>query len=397
MLMETAKQQYIPISRSRVKKTLYKNWDISEDESGKLRSFSTMLEAIWHHDCHHVLENLKALYEEMDPDTEEDYDMSVKEEFLEFFQQALLDGNWEEISQQEIDEALDGEDVLPISLDVRFDELAEMKLYKLGEADVHDVRTSMWGLKKQDVTLSTFSQVIQVIEFKNKDWFMSDRKRKKYYPGDGDIDGLHIRLFKTVPKLDLETIFPNTSPLMRNLDKIKIAAPLIGGVFGISMKYGPLLFGDQAGETGLSVLGAILSGLGTYILKTYLSYQKTREKFQTQVSKDMYFNGQANNSAVLNVIVDLGEEQEVKEALLAYCFLYFESEKQYNEESLDERIEQWLLEQFGVDIDFEVDDALDKLQKMNLLRQTDEGILSVVNLDEGLTILDEYWDAIYDF
>ena len=333
----------------------------------------------------------------MDPDTEEDYDMSVKEEFLEFFQQALLDGNWEEISQQEIDEALDGEDVLPISLDVRFDELAEMKLYKLGEADVHDVRTSMWGLKKQEVTLSTFSQVIQVIEFKNKDWFMSDRKRKKHYPGDGDIDGLHIRLFKTVPKLDLETIFPNTSPLMRNLDKIKIAAPLIGGVFGISMKYGPLLFGSQAGETGLSVLGAILSGLGTYILKTYLSYQKTREKFQTQVSKDMYFNGQANNSAVLNVIVDLGEEQEVKEALLAYCFLYFESEKQYNEESLDERIEQWLLEQFGVDIDFEVDDALDKLQKMNLLRQTDEGILSVVNLDEGLTILDEYWDAIYDF
>ena len=111
----------------------------------------------------------------------------------------------------------------------------------------------------------------------------------------------------------------------------------------------------------------------------------------------MYFNGQANNSAVLNVIVDLGEEQEVKEALLAYCFLYFESEKQYNEESLDERIEQWLLEQFEVDIDFEVDDALDKLQKMNLLRQTDEGILSVVNLDEGLTILDEYWDAIYDF
>lgn len=184
---------------------------------------------------------------------------------------------------------------------------------------------------------------------------------------------------------------------MRNLDKIKIAAPLIGGIFGISMKYGPLLFGSQAGETGLSVLGAILSGLGTYILKTYLSYQKTREKFQTQVSKDMYFNGQANNSAVLNVIVDLGEEQEVKEALLAYCFLYFESEKQYNEESLDERIEQWLLEQFEVDIDFEVDDALDKLQKMNLLRQTDEGILSVVNLDEGLTILDEYWDAIYDF
>ncbi|MDE0954655.1 MAG: DUF3754 domain-containing protein, partial [Candidatus Poseidoniales archaeon] len=168
-------------------------------------------------------------------------------------------------------------------------------------------------------------------------------------------------------------------------------------VVGIAMKFGPLLLGQEQGETGLSLLGGMLTALGTYILKTYLAYQKTREKFQTQVSKDMYFKGQANNSAVLNVIVDLGEEQEVKEALLAYAFLHYDTEIQYTEESLDNRIEEWLLKTFAVDIDFEVDDALAKLEKMKLLATDDNGILSVVPIAGSLTILDEYWDNIYDF
>jgi len=395
--MADTRQQYIPVSRSKLKKKLFENWQFNPDELTKLKSLSTMLEAIWHHDCHHGLEELKSLYEDMDPDTEEAIEMSERNRFLEVLENSLKDGNWEEISEKEVEEALEGEDVLPISLDVRFDELNVMKLYKLGESSVSDTRTTHFGLRKQEIQFDTFSQVIQVIEFRDKEWFESDRKRMKHYPGDEDINGLHIRLFRTVPKLDLETIFPNTTPLMRSLDKIKIAAPLIGGVVGIAMKFGPLLLGQEQGETGLSLLGGMLTALGTYILKTYLAYQKTREKFQTQVSKDMYFKGQANNSAVLNVIVDLGEEQEVKEALLAYAFLHYDTEIQYTEESLDNRIEEWLLKTFAVDIDFEVDDALAKLEKMKLLATDDNGILSVVPIAGSLTILDEYWDNIYDF
>jgi hypothetical protein len=395
-MMDT-RQQYIPISRSRIKKELLTNWELKNDEVAKLQNLATMLEAIWHHDCHHALEELKSLYEDMDPDTEEQVEMSGRERFLEVLEESLKDGNWEEISEKEIQDALDGEDILPISLDVRFDELKVMKLYKLGEKPIYDVRKTHFGFRTKDVEIDTFSQVIQVIEFQKREWFESDKKRMRHYPGDADANGIHLRLFRTVPKLDLETIFPNTTPLMRNLDKIKIAAPLIGGVVGIAMKFGPLLFGGEQAGTGIAVLGGLLSALGSYILKTYLAYQKTREKFQTQVSKDMYFKGQANNSAVLNMIVDLGEEQEVKEALLAYAFLYYEIDVQHNEESLDQKIEEWLLERFAVDIDFEVDDALAKLEKMKLLSTDENGILSVVAIEDGLKILDEYWDNMYDF
>ena len=37
-----------------------------------------------------------------------------------------------------------------------------------------------------------------------------------------------------------------------------------------------------------------------------------------------------------------------------------------NEEQVDDQIEQWLKQTFSIDIDFEVDDALEKLEKMNI-------------------------------
>jgi hypothetical protein len=390
------RQQYIPVSRAKVKDAIFQLDGIDDRIRDGLAKVSEMLEAIWHHSSHAGLENLKSLYESMDPDQIAAPDSVGKEEFLSTLNEALIDGNWEEISDEEMQDALDGEDVFAISLDVRFDEYVTMKLYKLGEVSIEDERLSLFGLKKETVTIDAFDRIIQILEFQDESWF-AERKRMKHYQGD-ESKGLHIRLFKTVPKLDLETIFPNTSPMMRGVDKIKIGAPLIGGLVSIGMKFGPILLGASAsGNTSLSLLGGILAALGTYVMKTYMSYQKTREKYQTQVSKDLYFKGQANNAAVLNMIVDLGEEQEVKEALLAYTFLLLECEENYDEERLDDRIEGWLLNTFGYDIDFEVDDALDKLEKMRLLSKTEEGILSVAPIEEALAILDDYWDNIYDY
>lgn len=67
------------------------------------------------------------------------------------------------------------------------------------------------------------------------------------------------------------------------------------------------------------------------------------------------------------------------------------------DEEIDEAIEEWLLRTFGHDIDFEVDDALAKLEKMNLLSVADDGKLSVVSVENALVTLDDYWDNLYDF
>jgi hypothetical protein len=184
---------------------------------------------------------------------------------------------------------------------------------------------------------------------------------------------------------------------MRYVDKIKIFAPLVGGLITLGMKFGPLIFGGGTGSTSVSIISGICAAMGTYILKSYMSYQKTREKYQSQISKDLYFKGQANNAAVLNMIIDLAEEQEVKEALLAYTFLLVDKDGKHDKKSLDVRIEKWLLDTFAVEVGFEVDDALRKLEDMKLLKRAAEGSLTVLSIDESLKVLDYHWDHIFSY
>ena len=388
-------QHYIPISRAKMKETLFLLPEIDEDLRPGLAKVSHLLEMIWHHSSHSRLELLKSLYESMDPDQNKNPDSEGKEKFLETLRISLHNGNWREIDEEEMEAARQGENLFPISLRVRSDELVTSLLFKLGKVTISDVRTTWFGLKKEEIATEAFDRVIQVLQFHNEDWFEKNN-RMKHYQGI-ESAGLHLRLFKTVPKLDLETIFPNTSPEMRYVDKIKILAPVVGGLITLGMKFGPLLLGSESGSTSVSIISGICAALGTYILKSYMSYQKTREKYQSQISKDLYFKGQANNAAVLNMIVDLAEEQEVKEALLAYTFLLVDKDGKHDRKSLDLRIEKWLLESFAVEVGFEVDDALRKLEEMKLLKKSTDGSLTVLSIDESLKVLDHHWDHLFSY
>ena len=391
------KPKYIRVTKSKIKEKLLGYWQIDVATKESLANVFHMLEAIWHHDFHSEMEELKELYAPMDPDSNEEINYSYDNvtKFLQTFEKTMVDGNWEPITGEEIEQALGAEDVLPISLDVRFDEYKNQRYYKLGQnIERREVQT-FFGLRKEEKDVRIFEKVITVLEFHEKDWFLSNNK-KRYYPGQ-EGHGMHLRLFKDVPHLDMEVIFSNTSPSMRTLEKIKIFAPLIAGLVSLGMKYGPLLFGGETGSTSLSLVGGLLSGLGAYVLKTYTSYQKTREKFRNIVAKDMYFKGLANNSSVLSVVVDMAEEQEVKEAILAYAILVMNQPNSFTEDSLDQYIESWLMNCFDIDIDFEVDDALGKLDKMRLLSRNDSGLLSVKGIGEALLLLDDYWDNLYDF
>ena len=223
--VSSQRQQFIPVSRSKIKHALLENWQIDAELIQKYQNLFKMFEVIWHHDMHHNLEELKSGYESMNPDSfsEIDYNSQDITSFLENLDDTMVDGNWLRVSQEEIDEALEGEDILPISLDVRFDEFRNMKLYRLGDSFREVEVKSLFGLKKETKKLRLFGNVLTVLEFKDEDWFVQNRKRKKHYLGD-EGKGLHIRLFKEVPHLDLEVIFPNTSPSMRTLEKIRIGS-----------------------------------------------------------------------------------------------------------------------------------------------------------------------------
>ena len=94
-------------------------------------------------------------------------------------------------------------------------------------------------------------------------------------------------------------------------------------------------------------------------------------------------------------MIGAAEEQECKEAFLAYYFLRTQATAS-TQAQLDRRIEPWLKENFGVVVDFEVEDALAKLERLGLLER-DGAQLSVPPPDETLARLDRVWDDYFQF
>ena len=410
--MGVGKSHFIPMPRHEVKERLFAEPAIAPLIQEGLKSVCAMLEALDHHSSLGQLERLKVLYSAMDPDSERPLDLAEVDAFITTFEEVLVDGNWEHITDEEFELALEGESLFPISMDVRLDEFVTMKLYKLGHDEMtENMPTALDKLLRRpgkEVKFDTYNRVIQVIRFQESEWFVEQGK-KKYDPGKMGV-GLHLRLFKNVPVADLEVIFPNTSPRMRPADKAKISLPLLVGLVMLFQQYLlPIIVGGPAADLEQALLIALAGALGSYAMKAYMTYRKTKEDYMAAVAKDLYFKGQANNQAVLNMVIDLAEEQESKESLLCYTFLLAEADVGHSIASLDERIEAWLADQ-GVYADFEIRDAIGDLAEIRLVEladgvRNDDGSWNIdaplgraaVPIKESLARLDDIWDGLYNF
>jgi hypothetical protein len=63
-------------------------------------------------------------------------------------------------------------------------------------------------------------------------------------------------------------------------------------------------------------------------------------------------------------------------------------------EDLDKKIEHWLADKWQCQVDFEINDALNKLLALKLVNETD-GQLSVVPIQQGIKNLDQRRDDYY--
>ena len=113
----------------------------------------------------------------------------------------------------------------------------------------------------------------------------------------------------------------------------------------------------------------------------------------SEISQSLYFKGIGNNEAVLTALVDMAEEEEVKEALLAYYFLW-KSSTPLQAIEIDQAIEHWMLKKHNTEMNFDITDGLAKLYKLGILIPTDEKY-AVPSLGQTMKKLDHIWDNYF--
>lgn len=117
------------------------------------------------------------------------------------------------------------------------------------------------------------------------------------------------------------------------------------------------------------------------------------------LTESLYFKNLDNNAGVFHRLIDDAEEEECKEAIVAYYFLSVHPALE-SASQLDETIEDWFSERWDCKVDFEVEDALDKLLKFGLVITSGEEqseVLAAVPIDRACELLDERWDGYFTY
>jgi hypothetical protein len=106
----------------------------------------------------------------------------------------------------------------------------------------------------------------------------------------------------------------------------------------------------------------------------------------------LYFQNIDNNAGVIYRMVDEAEEQDTREALLAYFFLWqTASPDGCPPPQLDAAIEAFVDREIRLPVDFEIADALEKLARWDLASSDSHGRWRAVPVGEAVARLTVRW------
>lgn len=411
-----APERFIPLRRSDVVTLCEDRLQhvISADELAVFSRCAALLSALYHHDFHARLERLKELYAPFNPDLdprmvpaldEEGRDARHKDLTAEL--EAVLEAaNFARIEEADLHEALDEESLFRIRLHVDFSDFAHVLFYRRGESWRRETLRELFGLRRRTLTFRNYDRVVVFVTFKPAEHFAAqDRDDLPFEPG-----ATLVKMFRNVPRADLEMLFPNTEVRMKTTDKLVLGVPAaVSGVVLLTTKLGPTLvlvaallsfwlgLRDESvviDQQALLVLGAGLGAIGGFLFQQLSKFNNRKMRFMKALGDSLYFRNLDNNAGVFHRLIDAAEEEECKEALLAWTELLAAGEAGLDTAQLDAAVERRLQGRLGERVDFEVDDALDKLRELGLVRPGD-GRLVALGPAEALRRLDDRWDGLY--
>ena len=383
-------------------------------ENGKFATFCRMLAAIYHYTYFERLEALRADYYYFNPQIEphKRCDPAVLERAYEQLRRSLDEvltaANFEEIPHDEIERSHQVDALIRVKTVAPTSDFREIRFFRRGQRRQTFTIAEWFGLRRRAIECDVYDDVVVYVAMKPGWESLPERDRERLAKQQLRPGSVLIKYFRGVASADLNALFPNVRVIMGTLDKLILGIPAIAGGVPIVLNLVPaltilfLVIGFYLGLTGTigendtrKALAAIsaLAALGGFLLQQWIRYQRQSLKYQKLLSDNVYFRNVNNNAGIFDYLIGMAEEQECKEAFLAYHFLHAAG-RPLAQRDIDARIESWLHGTFGIKVDFEVGDALQKLERLGLLRRSGEGI-SVLPLDETIARLDEVWDAFF--
>ncbi len=203
---------------------------------------------------------------------------------------------------------------------------------------------------------------------------------------------VYVKLFKNIPRADLEMVFPNTKIRFRLFDKIKLGVTASGGLgMGVAGTLSKL-----AVATNPIALAGAVAGLGGIAVRQAVNFANQRNKYMVKMAQNLYSHALADNRGVMTLLAERAAEEDIKEEVLLYSLLAKERVRRDDLKSADQAIERYLANTFGLETNFDVEDALERLMRDGLVQETADGLLQALPPAEAAARIDKLWDGYLD-
>ncbi|MHC0442011.1 TMEM143 family protein [Flavobacterium sp. 3-210] len=404
------REHYIPFNKEFL---LEEQITAFANDPKKVDGFKKLFEIIehyYHYESFNLNRNLKQNYALYDPDlSEKEREQFINKSDFPVFKETLLKvlerGNYYRINQKALNDAFNESDLIGLNLSIDFNAFKDFELYARGHHKAKE-KVKKYFFWKKEIEIEYYDRVLVYLNYSDEDFL----NKKKVKLGKMPIDpgSIALKIFKRVPKNDLETIFPNAIPKMSVKDKMLLWVPgIFGGISLLSAKVIPALINMyNAYETGETIdllnsktslnQGLIALGiLSAYCFRQYNNFINKKIRYSKMLSDSLYFKNLGNNSGAFYSLLNSSEEEVMKETILAYSFLH-KSDKPLSAEELDSQIESWFKTQLKTDLDFDVNDALLKLKSIGLGVENN-GKWEVIPVKEALITIDELWDNVFQY
>jgi Protein of unknown function (DUF3754) len=353
---------------------------LPETEAAAFRKLADRLVEHFHRTFRIRYQHIKDTYAPFDPDRDTvrvtepsaaDRDRVIHQLFDEL-RELLGKANYVELSRAEAERVMQGHTLWGLELDVDWTVFDHLLLFYRGDSSGPRTIRRWWKLWiKEEKIVPEFSRLVVILK----------QRPHRRLGKSADTSSVFLKIFKDMPKPDLEMVLPGTRIRLTKWDKGLIVYPVMSGLAVVLYKLLSSWIGFRdvlaiGGAVSLSwSLAALFAGYG---YRSYSSYTGKKTAYNLQLTQSLYYQVIGTNAGVFFRLLDEAEEQEVREAVLGYYYLWrHAAERSMTADELDDLVQKDLDRRLGVKVDFEIEDAVEKLKNLKLVRREERGFRAV--------------------
>jgi uncharacterized protein DUF3754 len=412
------REKFLPVTRHALLDRLTAPGLWPKGDHVQARRFMRYLDYWRRHGYAAKLLDLEQLYEPFSPDTDllqtrkfsPEERAAMQQRLVARMGELLTQGNFTRVEPESFHIILTEDSHYGLDLQVDTDAFEELLIFYRGATTIterrRDIRKAYIGWKEVKVPvfqrlfilfkLKPFETCVRELMVKQKlDRKKAEgivRRQRKMLPDTVSSDYVYIKLFKNMPRSDVEMAFPNTRVRFRLFDKIKFGVTAGSGLgAGVVSTAGKLALISNPYTLMLT-----LAGLGGIAARQASNFIAQRNRYMVVLARNLYFHSMADNRGVMTLLADRAADEDIKEEMLLYTALANAQVNIGELETVDRTIEEYLARTFDINVDFDVSDALDRLRQEGVVTELPDGRLQTLPPQEAALHIDKLWDACLD-